>query len=101
MPADWLASYIRNSTAHAGTEVEFDPREDCLVVNVQNSRDGLSVNFNTRLKVKDYIRLIANSLKRFIDTGVGIHGASRDYQELSKFLKTFLVHALPRAVASK
>jgi hypothetical protein len=68
-PADlmgrrWLASYIRNSSAHRTTYVKDG------IVNVENRKSGDIPNFHIFLPVKEYVRLLAGSLKYFVENVV-------------------------------
>jgi hypothetical protein len=57
----WLASYLRNSSAHGTTHVSNG------VVSIENRRNGeLVPNFRIFLPVREYVRLIAISLQSLV-----------------------------------
>ncbi|KAJ9151170.1 hypothetical protein NKR23_g3077 [Pleurostoma richardsiae] len=93
--AHFLATYIRNSAAHAATRVEFDATMDYLVVIIENTQDRLNANFSARIEGKDYLRMLTRSLKYLVDQVANVKHSGTEYTDVVRCLKRFLVHTLP------
>lgn len=84
----WLSSYIRNSIAHNTTSVRL--QAGYLGVTVANSRDGIAPNFELWMTVKDYVRLIARSVKDHTDGCLTCAHYTERQRDASRNLKLFL-----------
>jgi hypothetical protein len=75
-PRRFLASYIRNSSAHGHTVVNDG------IVTIENRESGIVPNFRIFLPWKEYLRLIVGSLKYFADSVLNVMGEGNALSKL-------------------
>lgn len=64
----WFADCVRNSFAHAQTTRQPDRKERNEMVEMLNAPDGLTPNFQIKMRTTDFWKLIQQALKTFIRT---------------------------------